>query len=65
MIEARDSKVKELMENETHAVKVREEIKSDLEKTRQERDKRALEVKDRERVIEEQKAQIEKKEREI
>ena len=51
LLDARDTRVKELMSNETHAVKIQEEIKRDLEEARKDRDCAAQEVKEREKVI--------------
>jgi len=39
LLAARDSRVKELMESESQAVRVKEEIRKDLEETRKERDR--------------------------
>lgn len=55
---ARDSRVKELMANETEMQRVRKEIQKDLEQTRKDRDKQKEEGKQKDQVIGEQKAQI-------
>ena len=55
---ARDSRVKELMESESQAVRVKEEIKKDLEEARRERDREREAGKDKDRELSQQRSKV-------
>ena len=65
LIETRDNKVKELMESEQTAQKVKEEIKRDLEVVKREKQIQEERVKEKEDKIKEQERLIEKQKEEI
>lgn len=51
LLAARDSRVKELMESESQAVRVKEEIRKDLEEMRKERDREREAGRERDREL--------------
>jgi hypothetical protein len=58
LLAARDSRVKELMESESQAVRVKEEIKKDLEEARKERDREREAGREKDRDLAQQKEKV-------